>query len=104
MIEDGDEAVFTFKRTGNKTETTYTLQYVPKPKVAELEKFHEFDGKTVEISDFESVLQPRTAELQVSVLKEAGFPVEEHFPEIKLEKAEGTADTEGAEESPLDSI
>lgn len=104
LIEDGSEAVFTLKLTGEGTNTTYNLQYVPKPKAAELEKFHEFDGKTVEISDFESVLQPRTAELQVSVLKEAGFPVEEHFPEIKLEKAEGTADTDGAEESPLDII
>lgn len=98
LIDDGDEAVFTFKRTGNKTDTTYTLQYVPKPKAAEIEKFHEFDGKTVEIPDFESVLIPRSAELQVGVLKEAGFPVETYFPEIKLE------DSETEEPSPLDDI
>lgn len=100
MIDDGDEAVFTFKRNGNKTDTTYSLQYVPKPKAAEIEKFHEFDGKTVEISDFESVLIPRSAELQVSVLKEAGFPVETYFPEIKLEDSDDATE----EASPLDEI
>lgn len=104
MIDDGDEAVFTFKRTGNKTDTTYTLQFVPKPKAPELEKFHEFDGKTVEIPDFEAVLQPRSAELQVSVLKEAGFPVAEHFPEIKLEDAEGAESKADEPVSELDSI
>lgn len=102
LIDDGDEAVFTFKRSGNKTDTTYSLQYVPKPKAAELEKFREFDGKTVEISDFESVLIPRSAEMQVTVLKEAGFPVEEFFPEISLEAKDGTAEAD--ETTALDEI
>lgn len=99
MIDDGEEAVFTFKRTGNKKDTTYTLQYVPRPKANEVEGFHKFDDQTVEIDFFESLLQPRSAELQVGVLKEKGFPVEVYFPEVVLEE---TGDT--AEADPLDSI
>ena len=104
LIADGDEAVFTFKRSGNKTDTTYSLQYVPKPKAAELEGFHKFDGKEATIEFFESLLQPRTPKLQVSVLKEKGFPVEEYFPEVDLsEETEGTDSTQD-NASPLDSI
>lgn len=102
MIDDKEEAVFTFKRTGNKTETSYTLQYVPKPKKDELETFHEFDETVVDIPDFESVLRPRSAELQVGVLKEAGFPVEDYFPEVKLEDKEDSAEEDAVSE--LDSI
>ena len=106
IIEDGDELVFTFKRTGNKTETSYSLSPVMKPKAAEKEGFHKFDGQEVTVDYFESVLQPRTAKLQVSVLKEAGFPVEEFFPEIDLsEDAEGnTVKADDDEVSPLDQI
>lgn len=106
IIEDGDELVFTFKRTGNKTETSYSLSPVMKPKAAEKEGFHSFDDKEVTDSLFESVLQPRTPKLQVSVLKEAGFPVEEYFPEVDLtdETEEGTGKAEDTEASPLDSI
>lgn len=104
LIDDGEEAVFTFKRSGNKTETTYTLQYVPKPKAAELEGFHKFDDQEATIEFFESLLQPRTPKLQVAVLKEKGFPVEAYFPEIDLsEDAEGT-EPAADEASPLDSI
>lgn len=105
LIADGDEAVFTFKRSGNKTDTTYTLQYVPKPKAAELEGFHKFDGQEATVEFFESLLQPRTPKLQVSVLKEKGFPVEEYFPEVDLsDDAEGTTETAEESAEPLDSI
>lgn len=105
IIEDGDELVFTFKRTGNKIETTYSLSPVMKPKAAELEGFHKFDGQVIEDTLYESVLQPRTAKLQVSVLKDAGFPVEEYFPEIDLsEDADGKEVTPDSPATPLDGI
>lgn len=105
LIADGDEAVFTFKRSGNKTDTTYSLQYVPKPKAAELDGFHKFDGEEVSVDFFESLLQPRTAKLQVSVLKEKGFPVDVYFPEVDLSdetEAVGTAADDSV--TPIDSI
>lgn len=105
LIDDGEEAVFTFKRSGNKTDTTYTLQYVPKPKAAEIAGFHAFDGQTADIPFFESLLQPRTAKLQVSILKEKGFPVEEYFPEIDLsEEGQGAGTTDEESVSALDAI
>ncbi|WP_288393669.1 hypothetical protein [uncultured Vagococcus sp.] len=105
IIEDGDELVFTFKRTGNKTETSYSLSPVMKPKAAEKEGFHKFDGQEVTVDYFESVLQPRTAKLQVSVLKEAGFPVEEYFPEVDLtEESEDNSGKSDTEVNPLDQI
>jgi len=103
LIADGEDVLFNFKRTGNKTETTYTLQPVMRMKAEDKEKFRAFDDQEATVEFFESLLQPRTPELQVAVLKEAGFPVEKYFPEINLEETEDNAD--GAEDSsPLDSI
>lgn len=108
IIADGEEQVFTFKRTGTKTETKYSLSPILRIKKDEQAKvseaFHAFDGQEVTVDYFESVLQPRTPELQVSVLKEAGFPVDEYFPEIDLTEAEKKEDTAEEEASPLDSI
>ena len=102
IIDDGEEAMFTFKRTGNGTDTTYTLQYVPRLSASDKENFHMFDGQVVNEDDFLSVLniQEKSAELQVGVLKEAGFPVDEFFPEIKLD----TEDNSEEDATPLDEI
>lgn len=99
IIDDKEEIVFNFKRTGNKTDTTYSLSPVMRPKAVDLEGFHKFDDVVADIPFFESLLIPRTPELQVTVLKENGFPVEQYFPEIKLEDATATEEV-----SPLDQI
>lgn len=104
IIDDGEEIVFNFKRTGDKTETTYTLQPIMRPKDEDLEGFHKFDGVTVEDADFVSVLMPRTPEMQVGILKEAGFPVEKYFPEITLEDSEKTESSDSGEVSALEDI
>lgn len=90
IIDDNEEIVFNFKRTGNKTDTTYSLSPVMRPKAPDLEGFHKFDGVTADIPFFESLLVTRTPELQVAVLKENGFPVDKYFPEVSLEAAEET--------------
>ncbi|WP_429969175.1 hypothetical protein [Enterococcus sp. AZ136] len=106
LIEDGEQIVFNFKRSGNSTDTTYTLQPVMKKlTAAEKEAYDSFDEVVADIEFFESLLQPRTPKLQVSVLKEKGFPVEKYFPEVDIseESAEG-AEKPADEASPLDSI
>ena len=106
LIEDGEQIVFNFKRSGNSTDTTYTLQPVMKKlTAAEKEAYDSFDEVVADIEFFESLLQPRTPKLQVSVLKEKGFPVEKYFPEVDIseESAEGT-EKPADEASPLDSI
>ena len=48
----------------------------------------QFDGcGDLEVTDeyLNTVLTPRTLELQVRTLKEAGFPTEEFFPHVILE-------------------
>lgn len=105
IITDGEELVFTFKRTGNKTETKYTLSPVLRAKAEETEGFKHFDGQTVPDELFENCLVPRTEKMQVQILKDAGFPVEQYFPEIDLSNEETTETaTEETEENPLDSI
>lgn len=106
LIEDGEQIVFNFKRSGNSTDTTYTLQPVMKKlTAAEKEAYASFDEVVADIEFFESLLQPRTPKLQVSVLKEKGFPVEKYFPEVDIseESAEG-GENAADEASPLDSI
>ena len=106
VIDDPEEEIiFTFKRTGNKMETTYSLSPIMRMKDNDKEAYHSFDETMADEAFFESLLIPRSPELQVSVLKEAGFPVEEYFPEIDLTEVEGAGSAEKAEEaSPLDSI
>lgn len=99
IIDDKEEIVFNFKRTGTKTDTSYSLSPVMRPKKEDLEGFHKFDGAEADIPFFESLLVPRTPELQVSVLKENGFPVEQYFPEVSLEETAATDEV-----SPLDQI
>ena len=74
--ENLGDVAFTFKRTGNKTETNYSLKPILKPKGDDKEKFAKFDELEVTDEFFEAVLLPRTYEQQVEALTEAGFPVE----------------------------
>jgi hypothetical protein len=90
-IIDGDVLAFNFKRTGNKTETVYSLNPILKLDEKGKEGFASADEVQVEMKDFEAVLIPRTVEQQIEALKQAGFPVDEYF---NADAIEGT-DVEG---------
>jgi len=78
-IEEGTH-IFTFKRVGEKTETTYNLMPVMKKLSADdQEKARVFDGVDVPEDFFESVLIPKTEDQKIELLKEAGFPVADFF-------------------------
>lgn len=79
--DDINETAFNFKRTGTKTDTSYKLNPILKLKGDDVDKFHAFDDASVELSFFESCLQPKSEQLMMDVLNEAGFPVSEYFPE-----------------------
>lgn len=75
--EDLQDVAFTFKRTGTKTETLYSLNPILKMKPADKEKFDKFNGQEVDDSLFEAVLSPRTYEQQIEELQKAGFQVDQ---------------------------
>jgi hypothetical protein len=76
--ESLDELAFTFKRTGDKNATKYSLSPIIKMKPDDKAKFDEFDGE-VDIAIYDQALMPRTFEQQIEELQKAGFPVEEVF-------------------------
>lgn len=80
-----DEVSFNLKRTGNKTETVYSLNPIIKMKGNEAEAFAQFDGQSVEMDFFEAILQPKSDEFLAKLLKEAGFDVETYLPHINIE-------------------
>lgn len=86
--DDINDIAFNFKRTGNKTDTSYKLNPILKMKGDDQEKFNAFDGVEVNMEFFESVLVPRTRDLMIKVLDEAGFPVKEYFPDYTPEGEE----------------
>ncbi|MCI9110194.1 hypothetical protein [uncultured Clostridium sp.] len=83
--DDLDTLAFNLKKTGEGTNTTYTLNPIIKMKGNDQEQFDACEGLKVADEYLNTILTPRTAELQVKTLKEAGFPVEEYFPEISIE-------------------
>jgi hypothetical protein len=92
--DDINEVAFNFKRTGAKKDTTYKLNPILKLKGDDIEKFHNFDDVEVEIDFFESCLVPKSEQLIMDVLNDAGFPVIKHFPNFVAtadKPAEGTA-------------
>lgn len=92
-ILDGDVLAFNFKRTGNKTETVYSLNPILKLDEKGKEGFASADEIQVEIKDFEAVLIPRTVEQQIEALKQAGFPVDDYFSDaISNTDVEGDVD------------
>ncbi|MHC5291094.1 hypothetical protein CHCC14819_0458 [Bacillus licheniformis] len=92
--ENISEIAFNFKRTGDKTETVYSLNPILKLDAAGKEGFESGNDVKVELSHFEAVLIPRTPEQQIEILKQAGFPVEEYF---------GTPNDSGVEPTDVDS-
>jgi hypothetical protein len=98
--EDLSEIAFTFKRTGNKNETTYSLNPILRLKGDDVEKFHKFEGMEVTDDLFNQVLVPRTYEQQLQALKQAGFPVEEYFDVDLGEEATPIEDSGDEDENP----
>lgn len=82
--EDLEDVVFTFKRTGEKTSTTYTLN--PKLKMTKDERkvFETFDDTEVELEFYEKILQPNDDAFVVKLLAEIDPDVVEIFPDIDI--------------------
>lgn len=93
--EDLDVLAFNLKKTGEGTNTGYSLNPIIKMKGNDTENFEKCAGLEVTDEYLNTVLTPRTIELQVKTLKESGFPTDEYFPHIQLE-GEGF----GADENP----
>lgn len=92
-----DEIAFNFKRTGNKTETVYSLNPIIKMKAEEKEAFNKFDGQAVEMDFFEDIIQPKSDEFLAKLLKEAGFDTDTFLPHIKVQEDQGTEPDTSAE-------
>lgn len=89
--EDLDSLAFNLKKTGEGTNTGYSLNPIIKMKGDDQEKFDACEGLEVTDEYLNTILTPRTIELQVKTLKEAGFPTEEYFPHVVLEEKEESA-------------
>jgi hypothetical protein len=76
-----DTVAFNLTRTGEKTDTTYSLNPILTLNDHGKKAFAKFDGQKVTPEMFEEVLVPRakTFEQQLEILKKAGFPVEQYF-------------------------
>lgn len=81
--EDLSEICFNLKKVGEGTSIGYTLAPVLKMKGDAPAKFEACAELEVTDEFLNSVLVPRTAEMQVAILKDAAFPVEEYMPHIK---------------------
>lgn len=92
--EDLDSLAFNLKKSGEGTNTGYSLNPIIKMKGDDSEKFEACSGLEVTDEYLNTVLTPRSLELQVKTLKEAGFPTDEYFPHVQIEEdSEGqTAD------------
>lgn len=103
-IRDGEEMMFTFKRSGTKTSTTYTLSPIINKKQLNLleEAYHSFDGMVVEDSFFEACLQPRTENFIMDNLKQGGLPVEDIFPDYVFTNEGATQETTESIEDEFD--
>jgi len=100
--DDLEDMAFTFKRTGEKQDTTYTLNPIMPKKMKELQPtFDKWDGEEIPDSLFEEALQARTTEEQAKELQKAGFPVKDVFDiDVKEEKDEDEG--EPIEDDPTD--
>lgn len=101
-------SVFEFKRTGNGKETSYTLDLVAerKYKKEDKEAIEAFKGMTIETDMFEDICRPRSREMVIGLLNDAGLPVTKHFPDAQqilddYEKAQQKEETTEDADNPL---
>lgn len=98
------EIAFNLKRTGDKTETVYSLNPILKLDATGKEGFESGNEVKVALTDFDAVLIPRSPEQQIGLLKQAGFPVEKFFDVApEGEGTEQPTNVEG-EENPTDNF
>lgn len=92
--DDLDDMAFTFKRVGDKMDTSYSLNPIMPKKMKEIQEvFDKYEGQEVTDEVFLDTLQPRTAEEMTKDLKKAGFPVKEVFDiEVKVEDEDTPTD------------
>lgn len=110
--EGTDTIAFNLKRTGDKTDTVYSLMPIMKKLPApEQEKFDALKGVKVEPDFYEAILQPKDDKFLAQLLQEAGFDVATHLPHIDLapDPKEGSEDAKpidvtDSEDSLLDTI
>lgn len=78
--DDLDDMAFTFKRVGEKMDTSYSLNPIMPKKMKDIQEvFDKYDGETVTDEVFLDTLQARTTEEMAKDLKKAGFPMKEVF-------------------------
>jgi hypothetical protein len=97
-----DSIAFTFKRTGEKNETSYTLSPIMPKKMTEIQEvFDKYDEAEVKTELFEEALQARTTEQQAKELQQAGFPVKDV---LGIEVTISTSENESSEDEgePID--
>lgn len=75
--EDINDIAFNLKKVGESTSTSYSLNPILKMKGNDSELFEALEGIEVTDEFFSSVLIPRKHDLQVQILHESGFKVEE---------------------------
>lgn len=83
--EDLSEIAFNLKKVGEGTNTGYTLAPILRMKADDKSQFEACSELEVSDEFLNTVLTPRTPELQVKTLNEAGFPTGEYFPHINIE-------------------
>lgn len=90
--DDLSDMAFTLKRTGERLDTTYSLNPIMPKKMAEVqEAFDKYDGKEVPDELFSEALHARTTDDQAKELQKSGFPVEEVFG-ITVDLSDGGSD------------
>lgn len=91
--EDLDDIPFTFKRTGEKTETTYSLNPIIKLKGDDKKNFEALDGTDVEMEFYEKALQPSTDEFLVKLLTDVDPSVKDKlFPDVDISEFDEDGD------------
>lgn len=90
--EDLDTLAFNLKKTGEGTNTGYSLNPIIKMKGNDQEQFDSCNDLEVTDEYLNTILTPRTLELQVRTLKEAGFPTDEYFPHVNIEEKDETGE------------
>lgn len=93
------EVGFNFKRTGTKTDTTYSLSPIIRMKKDDQAAFDAWNGEEVTMDFFESIIQPKDDKFLVKLLAEVDNSVVDLFPDIDISDDEDTAEEEG---QPLD--
>lgn len=89
----GDVA-FTFRRTGEKTSTTYALNPKLNMDKDEQKMFDSFDDTEVEIEFYEQILQPNDDTFVVGLLAEIKPDIVDLFPDIDISELEDKKDDE----------